>query len=77
MMTRTQTVTINAEGSQNRATQTAAGALVEKTDSTTTAANVEKKDDQKTETQEQKKASSMPTIYVIIQIGRASCRERV
>lgn len=63
------TVTINAEGSQNRATQTAAGALVEKTDSTTTAANVEKKDDQKTETQEQKKASSMPTIYVIILIA--------
>lgn len=39
------------------------------TDSTTTAANVEKKDDQKTETQEQKKASSMPTIYVIILIA--------
>lgn len=59
------TVTINAEGSQNRATQTNAGALVNKTDSTDTAARLEKKDDQKTETKEQKKASSMPTIYVI------------
>ena len=59
------TVTINAEGSRNRATQTNAGALVNKTDSTDTAARLEKKDDQKAETKEQKKASSMPTIYVI------------
>ncbi len=59
------TVTINAEGSQNRATQTNAGALVNKTDSTDTATRLEKKEDQKTETKEQKKASSMPTIYVI------------
>lgn len=54
-----------AEGSQNRATQTNAGALVNKTDSTDNTARLEKKDDQKTETKEQKKASSMPTIYVI------------
>lgn len=60
------TVTINAEGSQTRATQTSAGAQVNKTDSTTTAANVEKKDDNKTESKEQKKASSTPTIFIII-----------
>ena len=59
------TVTINAEGSQTRATQTSAGAQVNKTDSTTTAATIEKKDDQKAETKEQKKASSMPTIFII------------
>lgn len=60
------TVTINAEGSQIRATQTSAGAQVNKTDSTTTAANLEKKDDNKTESKEQKKASSTPTIFIII-----------
>lgn len=60
------TVTINAEGSQIRATQTSAGAQVNKTDSTTTAANVEKEDDTKTESKEQKKASSTPTIFIII-----------
>lgn len=59
------TVTINAEGSQTRATQTSAGAQVNKTDSTTTAATLEKKDDQKAETKEQKKASSIPTIFII------------
>lgn len=59
------TVTINAEGSQTRATQTTAGAQVNKTDSTTTAATLEKKDDQKAETKDQKKASSMPTIFII------------
>lgn len=59
------TVTINAEGSQTRATQMSAGAQVNKTDSTTTAATLEKKDDQKAETKEQKKASSMPTIFII------------
>lgn len=60
------TVTINAEGSQTRATQTTAGAQVYKTDSTTTAANVEKENDTKTESKEQKKASSTPTIFIII-----------
>lgn len=59
------TVTINAEGSQTRATQTSVGAQVNKTDSTTTAATLEKKDDQKAETKEQKKASGMPTIFII------------
>lgn len=58
-------VTINAEGSQTRATQTSAGAQVNKTDSTTTAAKLEKKDDKKAETKEQKKGSSMPTILII------------
>ena len=60
------TVTINAEGSQTRATQTSAGAQVNKTDSTTTAANVKKKDDAKTESKEQKKASGTPTICMIV-----------
>lgn len=59
------TVTINGEGSQTRATQTTAGAQVNKTDSTTIGASLEKKHDNKTESKEQKKASSMPTIYVI------------
>ena len=59
------TVTINAEGSQTRATQTSAGAQVNKTDSTTTAANVKKKDDAKTESKEQKKASSTPTLLIV------------
>ena len=61
-------VNINAEGSQNRATQTSAGARVNKTDSTTTAANVEKKDDTKTETKQEEKTSSAPTAYVILLI---------
>ena len=60
------TVNINAEGSQNRATQTSAGAQVEKTDSTATAANVDKKDDTKTETKQEKKTSGMPTAYAIL-----------
>lgn len=59
------TVTINAEGSQTRATQTTAGAQVNKTDSTATAAAVHEKADNKAETKEQKKASSMPTIFII------------
>lgn len=59
------TVTINAEGSQTRATQTSAGAQVNKTDSTTTAAKLKKREDKKAETKEQKKASSMPTIFII------------
>ena len=58
-------VTINAEGSQTRATQTSAGAQVNKTDSTTTAAKLKKREDKKAETKEQKKASSMPTIFII------------
>lgn len=60
------TVTINGEGSQTRATQTSAGAQVNKTDSTTTGASLVKKDDTKTESKEQKKASSTPTIFIII-----------
>ncbi|MBO5053824.1 MAG: hypothetical protein J6C44_06295 [Muribaculaceae bacterium] len=59
------TVTINAEGSQTRATQTRAGAQVNKTDSTATVAAVQKKADNKAETKEQKKASSTPTILII------------
>lgn len=59
------TVTINTEGSQTRATQTSAGAQVNKTDSTTTAAKLKKREDKKAETKEQKKASSMPTIFII------------
>lgn len=59
------TVTINAEGSQTRATQTSAGAQVNKTDSTATAAAVQKKSDNKAETKEQKKASNTPTILII------------
>lgn len=59
------TVTINAEGSQTRATQTSAGAQVNKTDSTTTAVKLKKREDKKAETKEQKKASSMPTIFII------------
>lgn len=60
------TVTINAEGSQTRATQTSAGAQVNKTDSTATAAAVHYKADQKTETKEQKKTSSKPSIFIIL-----------
>lgn len=59
-------VTINAEGSQTRATQTSAGAQVNKTDSTTTAAKLKKREDKKAETKEQKKGSSMPTILIIL-----------
>lgn len=60
------TVTINAEGSQTRATQTSAGAQVNKTDSTATAAAVHDKADIKTETKEQKKTSSKPSIFIIL-----------
>ena len=52
-------VNINAEGSQNRATQTTAGAQVNKNDSTSTAADVEKKDDRKAE----KKGEQTPKSY--------------
>lgn len=59
------TVTINAEGSQTRATQTSAGAEVNKTDSTATAAAVHDKADIKTETKEQKTASNTPTLLIV------------
>lgn len=59
------TVTINAEGSQTRATQTSAGAQVNKTDSTATAAAVHEKADNKTETKEQKKASNKPILLIV------------
>lgn len=59
------TVTINAEGSQTRATQTSAGAEVNKTDSTATAAAVHDKADIKTESKEQKKASNTPTLLIV------------
>ena len=58
-------VTINAEGSQTRATQTSAGAQVNKTDSTATAAAVHEKADNKTETKEQKKASNKSILLIV------------
>lgn len=61
-------VNINAEGSQNRATQTTAGAQVNKNDSTSTAASVEKKDDRKAETKGEQKPKSYAGLYVLLLI---------
>lgn len=61
-------VNINAEGSQNRATQTSAGTQVNKSDSTRTAANVEKKEDRKAESKDQQTPRSYAGLYVLLLI---------